>query len=229
MMQSANESYISGNLCIAPEYHLAKNTNKELPDIEPNLIKSKYLDLLAEISAIQIFEDIPGIKKNRITIDSKHLFEIWEPIANRILLIEDLEFLKKDNQRIESVVEKLTWLGDSWLTSEILDEKLKIATWSDALNVIHHHNYRFDFITIGFHSSKIVLERQDNKSGKTSKYWGVYPPFWEICLNKTRTFNGGYIIDDYNTPYHFRIEVWAGIPFFRNIHTGEVITMESLY
>lgn len=91
-MQSANKSYISEDLCIAPEYHLAKNTNKELPNIDPDTTKSEYLNSLAVISAFQIFEDIPGIKKNRIIIDSNNLLEIWEPIPNRILLTEDLDF-----------------------------------------------------------------------------------------------------------------------------------------
>ena len=85
-MQSASKSYIPADLCIAPEYYLAKNTNKKLPNIDADNIKSKYLDSLAEISAIQIFEDIPGIKKNIVPIDSKNLLEIWEPIPNRIML-----------------------------------------------------------------------------------------------------------------------------------------------
>lgn len=227
-MQSANKSYISEDLCIAPEYHLAKNTNKELPNIDPDTTKSEYLNSLAVISAFQIFEDIPGIKKNRITIDSSNLVEIWEPIPNRILLTEDLDFLKKDSQRIKLVIEKLIWLGYSWLNLEIFEQRVKIETWQDALNVIQQYNYIFDFITIAFHSSKIGLETHSNKSGESTEYWGVYPNSWQICLIKTRTFNGGYIIDDYNTPYKFNIQVWAGIPFFRNIKTGEQITIESL-
>ena len=40
-MQSASKSYIPAGLCIAPEYYLAKNTNKKLPDIDADNIKSK--------------------------------------------------------------------------------------------------------------------------------------------------------------------------------------------
>lgn len=97
------------------------------------------------------------------------------------------------------------------------------------MNVVSRYDYRNDFITIAFHSAKIVLENHNNESGEPIKYWGLYPTCWDIYLNKTRAFNGGYIIDDYNTPYRFRIEVWAGIPFLRNIQTGQLRTMESLY
>jgi len=227
LMQNANESYIPEDLCIAPEYHLAKNTYKELPAIEPDTLKSEYLDSLAEISAIQIFEDIPGIKKSRITIDSKNLLEIWEPIPDRVLLTEDLEFLKADNQRIEVVVEKLTWLGDSWLSSEILEKKIKIGTWREVLNVLYEYNYLFDFITIAYHFPKIVLETHSNEFNEPAEYWSIYPSCWNICLIKTRTFNGGYVGDDYNTPYKFNIEVWAGLPFFRNTKTGEPVRIEN--
>ncbi len=228
-MQSVNKSYIPADLCIAPEYYLAKNTNKKLPNIDADNIKSKYLDSLAEISAIQIFEDVPGIKKNIIPIDSKNLLEIWEPIPDRIMLAEDLEFVKKENERIESVVKKLIWLSDSWLNSEILEQKVKIETWEDVLSVIRQYDYIVDFITIDFHPAEIVLENHSSTSGEPTEYWGIYPNCWDIYLIKIRTFNGGYIIDDYNTPYSFHIEAWAGIPFFRNTQTGELIKMEDLY
>ena len=135
-MQNTDESYIAADLYLAPEYHLAKNTYKELPAIQPDVLKSEYLDSLAEISAIQIFEDIPGIKKSRIPIDAENLMEIWEPIPARIFLTEDLEFLKADNQRVETVIEKLIWLGNSWLSSAILTQRTKVETWEDVLNIL---------------------------------------------------------------------------------------------
>ncbi|MBV8884962.1 MAG: hypothetical protein JO235_13345 [Chroococcidiopsidaceae cyanobacterium CP_BM_RX_35] len=43
-MQGTSESYILTDLYFAPEYHLAKNTYKELPAIEPDVLKSEYED-----------------------------------------------------------------------------------------------------------------------------------------------------------------------------------------
>ena len=226
-MQNTDESYIAADLYLAPEYHLAKNTYKELPTIQPDVLKSEYLDSLAEISAIQIFEDIPGIKKSKIPIDAENLMEIWEPIPGRIFLSEDLEFLKADNQRVEAVVEKLIWLGNSWLSSAILTQRTKVETWEDILNILQQYNYTFDFITIAHHSHKIILETHNNATNEPTEYWGVYPNCWDISLIKTRNFNGGYIIDDYNTPYNFSIEVWVGIPFLRNIKTRELILQDN--
>lgn len=228
-MQRTNKSYFSEDLCTAPEYYLAKNIGKELPRIEPDTLKSQYLDSLAEVSAFQIFEDIPGIRKNRITIDATTLFEIWEPILDRILLVEDLNFLRIDQQRIDTIVAKLTWLGNSWLSAEILNQKMQVDTWEEVLDIATKYDYEFDIITVDYRPAQIVLEIRNNQSQQTTEYWGVYPSGWEIFLHKTRAFNGGYIIDDYNTPYKFKIEVWTGIPFFRNIQNGEIVTIENFY
>ena len=228
-MQRVSPAYIAEDLCLAPEYHLEKNINKELPAIEPDSLKSKYLDALAEISAIQIFEDIPGIKQSRITIDANSLFEIWQPIPQRILLIGDLEFLRSDRSRIENIVEKLIWIGDAWLSSEIIDKKTKIATWEDALNIIDLYDYQLDFISVNFCVSQIVLETHNDRANQPITYWGLYPNCWQIHLHKVRTFNGGFVIDDYNTPYSFKIEVWSGTPIFRNQQTGESLTINCLY
>ncbi|MBD2003334.1 MULTISPECIES: hypothetical protein [Cyanophyceae] len=70
-MLTANKGFIPEDLFKAPEYELAKNHNKELPDVEKIATRARYLDSLAPISAIQVFEEIPGIKKSTILLNKK--------------------------------------------------------------------------------------------------------------------------------------------------------------
>lgn len=227
-MHHSNESYIPEALCTAPDYHLATNIAKVLPKIEPDATKSEYLDSLAAVSAFQFFESIPGIRKTKIPADSNQHFEVWELIPDRILLPEDQEFLKQDNFRLKAIAEKLIWLGKSWLSSKILDQKLPVSSWEDLLEVVSQYDYAFDLIRLVYHPARIVFETLDLESEPTD-YWSVYPSRWNIGLTKTRTFNGGFIVDDYNSHYSFSVEVWAGTPFSRNVQTGKLATPESHY
>ncbi|MBD1924746.1 hypothetical protein H6F74_00375 [Trichocoleus sp. FACHB-90] len=227
-MLTANKGFIPEDLFKAPEYELAKNHNKELPDVEKIATRARYLDSLAPISAIQVFEEIPGIKKSTISLNTETFFEVWNVISGRVLLPEDLEFLKQDANRVESIAKNLLWLGESWLSSQIFEKKLKVENWEDVQKVVNRYEYEYEFIDIVEVPYKVSLEPHKNKFGEVNEYWGVYPTCWNISLNRTRGFNGCYIINDYNSSYRFNIEVWAGIPFFRNVKTGEVVTLENL-
>ncbi len=218
-----NKPYILKALCIAPEYHLAANVTKELPTIAADRTKSEYLDSLAEISAFQFFQSIPGIQKTEIPAHSTYPVEVWQLIPDRILLPEDQEFLKRDHARISAIAEKLIWLGQSWLSSAILDQKLPVHTWEDVLEAIGQYDYSFDFLGIVYHPAQLIFEPCPPESDQGPDCWSVYPPRWDICLTKTRTFNGGYIVDESSSRYHFKVEVWAGRPFSRSLQTGMIL------
>jgi hypothetical protein len=149
-------------------------------------------------------------------------------IPNRVLIPEDIKLLKKDNKRVEAIVKKITEVFYCCLNSEILDKPLKIKSWEDTQELVHQYKYEFDFINIHYNHPQIKVETHQEELGQTGEYWAVYPPYLTIDLIKTRGLNGGYIIDDYNSLFNFRIMAWAGLPLFRNIKTGDIATMESL-
>ncbi len=227
MMLSTDDKFILEHLCKAPEYNLAINTNKELPEIDPETTKSAYLDALAAICATQFFEDIPGIAKERILFGSENTFEVWNLIPHRVLIPEDVEFLKRDRSRVEAIAQKITWLFDSWLDSRILTQKLPVNSWDDALDVLERYNYEFDFINIHSRPHRVRAETRTAPSGKVTDYWAVYPPCLTIDFIKTRYLNGGYIVDDYNSLYKFNLEAWMGLPLLRNQATGEAVTLKD--
>ncbi|MBD1899074.1 hypothetical protein NDI44_07705 [Trichocoleus sp. DQ-A3] len=228
-MQTSTKSYLPEELCKAPDYHLAENYPKDLPEVEIGSTKSKYLDSLAPISAVQVFEDIPGIKKSTFSFDTETetSFEVWTILPNRVLLPEDLEFLKQDKHRVELIAKQLVGIGNSWLNSRIFDKKIKVQSWEDILSILDKYEYAYDLIDIIEVPYKISKTNLQNESSEKAKYWSISPPSWNISLKKTRSFNGCYIVDDYNSSYNFSIEVWIGIPFLKNIQTGEVITREN--
>lgn len=225
-MQDLNDKdvFIPAELSKAPDYRLVENTSKPLPDIEPESTKAAYLDSLAAISATQIFDNIPGIEKLLINLDSKNSFEIWNMIPNRVLIPEDIDFLQQDSNRVEAIVEKVVSLFDSWLNSEILDKKIKIESWEAAKAVLEQYDYEFNFINIHRIHHQIKLENYKATAEEVSESWVVYPPGVQIELIKTRSLNGGYIVDDYNSLYNFNIEAWAGLPLFKDIKTGSLTT-----
>ena len=225
-MQTSTKSYLPEELCKAPDYHLAENSPKDLPEVETGSTKSKYLDSLAPISAVQVFEDIPGIKKSTFSLDTETSFEVWTILPNRVLLPEDLDFLKQDKLRVESIAKQLVEIGDSWLNSQIFDKKIKIQNWEDILKILDKYDYNYELIDIVELPYKVSKTNLQNEFSEKAKYWSVSPPSWNISLKRTRSFNGCYIVDDYNSSYNFSIEVWIGIPFLKNIQTGEVITRE---
>lgn len=112
-MPTSNKPYIPEDLSKAPEYHLAQNLASQLPEIDPDSPRGKYLDSLAAISAVQVFEEIPGIQKSIISLESINSFEVWDITPHRVLLPSDVEFLKQDNNRVEAIAKKLIWLGES--------------------------------------------------------------------------------------------------------------------
>ena len=226
-MQTSTKSYLPEELCKAPDYHLAENSPKDLPEVETGSTKSKYLDSLAPISAVQVFEDIPGIKKSTFSLDTETSFEVWTILPNRVLLPEDLDFLKQDKLRVESIAKQLVEIGDSWLNSQIFDKKIKIQNWEDILKILDKYDYNYELIDIVELPYKVSKTNLQNEFSEKAKYWSVSPPSWNISLKRTRSFNGCYIVDDYNSSYNFSIEVWIGIPFLKNIQTGEVITREN--
>ncbi len=228
-MQTSTKSYLPEELCKAPDYHLAENYPKDLPEVEIGSTKSKYLDSLAPISAVQVFEDIPGIKKSTFSFDTETetSFEVWTILPNRVLLPEDLEFLKQDKHRVELIAKQLVEIGNSWLNSRIFDKKIKVQSWEDILSILDKYEYAYDLIDIVEVPYKISKTNLQNEASEKAKYWSISPPSWKISLRKTRSFNGCYIVDDYNSSYNFSIEVWIGISFLKNIQTGEVITREN--
>ena len=226
-MQTSTKSYLPEEICKAPDYHLAENSPKDLPEVETGSTKSKYLDSLAPISAVQVFEDIPGIKKSTFSLDTETSFEVWTILPNRVLLPEDLDFLKQDKHRVESIAKQLVEIGDSWLNSQIFDKKLKVQNWEDILKILDKYEYGYELIDIVELPYKISKTNLQNESSEKAKYWSISPPSWNISLKRTRSFNGCYIVDEYNSSYNFSIEVWIGIHFLKNIQTGEVITREN--
>jgi hypothetical protein len=196
-MPTSNQLLISEKIRQAPNYHLAENLDQELPIIEENVTKSEYLDALAEISAIQIFKDIPGIKKTKISIGLDNFFEVWQLIPNRVLLKEDLQLLEQDKERVEAITAQLMQFCECYLSSEIFDNKLDVQSWQDVSKVVEHHKYDFEFLNIDY-SFPETLPLSDHVLEATACY--------NISLIATRPFNGGYIEDDYNSLYNFSIE-----------------------
>ena len=73
-------------------------------------------------------------------------FEIWQPIANRVLLKADLDFLRQDSQRVIAIAEQLIWLGYACLNSELLDRPIEVDTWTTASDILARSGYEYDLI-----------------------------------------------------------------------------------
>lgn len=224
-------SFIAEALAFAPEHPLEQNLERFLPDIR---IASPE-----EIRAIQRRDRIPGIVRRLIPLNSTRVWEYWWCVPGRMLLPEDLEIIRCDRQRIETILTKLIWLLGGLCFGEnscFYGDADSVYDWQQVLEFARNSGVSPDVMDIDFMPTAIAqvnlshpydqLSALPTAEGQTPNYVVVEPGHWHIEFFPLQAIEGGFELQE-SKPM-CSCQIWTGKPFIKNLETGETTTRYDL-
>ncbi|MBD1927325.1 hypothetical protein H6F74_13880 [Trichocoleus sp. FACHB-90] len=211
------DSFVPNEMTIAPKHPLEANMDLPIPD---GRSASKE-----EIRLIQRRDRIPGVIKRTLPLDAQIYWEYWWCIPDRVLLEEDLELLRSDRIRQETVLSKLVWLFGGYCfgdDSELHGEKDPVYDWQKVVEFACQHNYQSYVLDIDFLPTAIKLDNR-HSDGCVA----VEPGHWHIEFFRLQQTEADFEIQE---PKNLcSCQIWTGKPFIKNLQTGETLTRYDLW
>ncbi|MBD2004019.1 MULTISPECIES: hypothetical protein [Cyanophyceae] len=212
------DSFVPNEMTIAPKHPLAANMDLPIPD---GRSASKE-----EIRLIQRRDRIPGVIKRTLPLDAQIYWEYWWCIPDRVLLEEDLELLRSDRIRQETILSKLVWLFGGYCfgdDSKLHGEKDPVYDWQKVVEFACQHNYQSYVLDIDFLPTAIKqVQRQHS-----NECVAVEPAHWHIEFFRLQQTEGDFEIQE---PKNLcSCQIWTGKPFIKNLQTGETLTRYDLW
>lgn len=212
---------ISESVAIAPPHPFAQKLEIPLPEAPE------------QIWAMQRREGIPGVVKRIIPLDAETSWEYWWCVPSRLLLPEDVELIKSDRDRVESILAKLVWLFGGHCFSENsarLGEQLAVPNWQEVLQFAQQNGFESYLLDIDYLPTAIKLYNQSsnpNQDELTTAYIAVEPPHWHVEFLQLIAVDGGFAIQEPKPICS--CQIWMGKPFIRNLETNETSTRYDLW
>lgn len=206
------ESFISEEIAIAPPHPLAQNLDLPLPDTSSASVQ--------EIREIQLRDRIPGVVKRIVLVDADTFWQYWWCVPGRMLLPEDVELLKCDRPRLESILEKLVWLFGGFCfgaNSDREGKQVPIHDWQDVVKFAQQQGYESYVLDIDFMPIAIKYAPQSSHPTQTT-HIAVEPPHWHIEFLQLTPIPGGYKVQEPKTACS--CQIWTGMPFLKQVPTG---------
>jgi len=212
---------IPESVASAPPHPFAQKLEIPLPEV-PELVW-----------VIQRREGIPGVVKRIIPLDAETSWEYWWCVPSRLLLPEDVELIKSDRQRVESILEKLVWLfgGHCFSQNSVrLGEQLTVPNWQEVVQFAHQQG--FDSYLLDIDYLPTAIKRYDQSSTLTedeltTAYIAVEPPHWHIEFLQLIAVDGGFAIQEPKPVCS--CQIWMGKPFIKNLETNKTSTRYDLW
>lgn len=224
-------SLISEELAFAPEHPLEQNLERPLPDLR---VASPE-----EIRAIQRRDRIPGIVRRLIPLNSTTVWEYWWCVPGRMLLPEDVDIIRCDRLRIETILAKLIWLLGGHCFGEnscLYGEAKSVYDWQQVLEFARNAGISPDAMDIDFMPTAIAqlnLSHPHDKlpilpiaDKKTPNYVAVEPGHWHIEFFQLQPIEGGFELKEPKPMCS--CQIWTGKPFIKNLETGETTARYDL-
>lgn len=222
-------TFIPDEMTFAPEHPFAQHLDRFLPDFK--------LASQQEIWEIQRRDRIPGIVKRLIPFNSVTTWEYWWCVPGRMLLPEDVELLRSDRQRVETILSKLIWLlgGHCFGESSSLHGDCEcIYDWQQILEFVRNAGLSPDVLDIDFMFTAIAEvclshpydSVSTNLEGKTPNYAAVEPGHWHIEFFPLQAIEGGFQLQELKPLCC--CQIWTGKPFIKHLQTGETLTRYDL-
>ncbi len=217
--------FIPAQIRTALEHPLAKNLELPLPNSQQAS--------QAEIRAIQQRDQIPGIVKRLIPLDSTIYWEYWWSVPGRLILPEDAELLQRDRPRVEAILSKLVWLwgghcfGDE--TSRHQDRE-PVYDWQQVMAFAQQQGLKPDLLDIDFLPMAIKLD--DLHSNATldpaaPNHVAVEPAHWHIEFFQLQPKDGGFELQEPKNVCS--CQIWTSKPFIKDLVTSKLITRYDLW
>lgn len=212
--------FILESVASAPPHPLAEKLEVPLPETP-------------QAWAIQKREGIPGVVKRIIPLDAETSWEYWWCVPSRLLLPEDVELMKKDRDRVESILEKLVWLFGGHCfsqNSERLGEQLSVPNWQEVVEFAHQHGFESYLLDIDYLPTAIKRYDQSSTPSEdehTAAYIAVEPPHWHVEFLQLIEVEGGFAIQEPKPVCS--CQIWTGKPFIKNLETNKTSTRYDLW
>lgn len=210
------DSFIS-SMASAPPHPLALQLDALLPEAPE------------QVRAIQARDGIPGVVKRIIPLDAETSWEYWWCVPSRLLLPEDVELMKSDLARVESILEKLVWLfgGHCFSQNSVrLGEQLTVHNWQEVLKFAHQQGFESYLLDIDYLPTAIKPYHPSNEPFTTT-YIAVEPPHWHVEFFQIIAVDGGLAIQEPKPVCS--CQIWTGKPFIKHLETGETSTRYDLW
>jgi hypothetical protein len=210
------DAFIPEELTLAPNHPLEKHLEFPLPDIQSATVE--------EIREIQRRERIPGVVKRFILLDTDTFWQYWWCVPGRILLPEDVDFLRSDLPRIENILEQLIWLFGGFCfrkDSHRAGDQIPIHNWQDVLKFAQQQGFQSYLLDIDF--MPLAIKRDPRHSISTEKdteiaHIAVEPPHWHIEFLQPTPIDGGFELQESKTVCS--CQIWTGKPFLKHVPSG---------
>jgi hypothetical protein len=226
-------TFIPEEITFAPVHPLGDNLDRLLANARIMPMSSP------ETWQLQGQEKIPGIVKRFIPLNGMMAWEYWWCVPGRMLLPEDVEVLRSDRLRVETILSKLVWLLGGHCFGEDVNwqaESKPVYDWQLVLEFARNSGLNPDIIDIDFLPTAIAqtnLSHPHDKlppngeiNGNPPNYVAVEPGHWHIEFFQLQPIEGGFILQE-PKPMS-TCQIWTGKPFVKHLQTGEVTTRYNL-
>jgi hypothetical protein len=217
--------FILDEITIAPQHPLAANLDLEIPDATSASAE--------EIWEIQQRDRIPGIIKRIIPLDAETSWEYWWCIPDRLLLPEDIELMKSDRPRVETILEKLVWLFGGHCfgqDSHRQGDQLAVHDWQEVLEFARQQGFESYLLDIDYLPTAIVRDNRHvhpTEATTDTSYIAVEPAHWHVEFFQVAIAEGGFKLQEPKTVCS--CQIWTSKPFIKHLHTGETSTRYDLW
>lgn len=212
------DTFISDEILFAQSHPLAENSKMSLASFQG-------VTSPEEIWEIQKRDRISGLHKRISPLDYATSWEYWWCIPGRILLPEDMEVLRSDRPRIETILEKLVWLlgGNCLSANSHFDEQNQpLYDWQEVLQFVTETGLNADAIDIDFFPTSL---QRNNKPiagispTEISHYVAIEPAHLHIEFFSLQAVDGGFKLQEPKPLCS--CQIWTGKPLLKNLKTGE--------
>lgn len=219
------DTFISDEILFAQAHPLMENSSLSLASFQ-GVTSSE------EIWEIQKRDRISGLHKRISPLDYATSWEYWWCIPGRMLLPEDMEVLRSDRPRIESILAKLVWLlGGHCLgvNSHFDGQNQPIYDWQEVLQFVTRSGLNADIIDIDFFPTSL---QRNNKpiasipSEEISNYVAIEPAHLHIEFFSLQAIDGGFKLQEPKPLCS--CQIWTGKPLLKNLKTGATYTRYDL-
>jgi hypothetical protein len=217
------DSFIPDEITIAPKHPLEQNLELPIPDTQN----------AEEVREVQRRDRIPGVVKRTIPLDHEVSWEYWWCVPGRLLLPEDVELMKRDRDRLESILEKLVWLFGGHCFSQHCHrqgDRLPVHDWQEVLAFARQQGFESYLLDIDFLPTAIKRDNRHSNLVEDETDLGhiaVEPAHWHIEFFQVATINGGFEMQEPKPVCS--CQIWTGKPFIKHLHTGETSTRYDLW
>jgi hypothetical protein len=219
------DNFIPNEVLFAQPHPLAENNSLSVTSFQG-------ISTQEEVWDVQKRDRISGLHKRIFPIDYSTSWEYWWSIPGRMLLPEDMEVLRSDRQRVETILEKLVWLlGGHCLgaNSHFDGQNQPFYDWQEVLQFVNQSGLNADIIDIDFLPTSLQTNNKPIAGiplDEISHYVAIEPAHFHIEFFSLQAIDGGFKLQEPKPLCS--CQIWTGKPLLKNLKTGATFVRYDL-